>query len=111
MSTDDIGTPGDGEPTVENLAARVRDLETDVYGYTNDGRSAGGEVMVDVKRSIVFLENRHLEDGDRSGVRIEDIYAVTDVLGIDRSLAEQAFEKLRRQGEVYERATDEVRTT
>ena len=111
MSADDIDTPSDDEPTVEGLAARVRDLEADVYGYANGERSAGDEVIVDVKRSIVFLENRHLEDGDRGGVDVEDVYEVAEVLGIERSLAAQAYEKLRRQGEVYEPASGEVRTT
>ena len=111
MNADDIGTSSDDEPTVKGLAARVRDLEADVYGYTNGERSAGDEVIVDVKRSIVFLENRHLEDGDCGGVDIEDVYEVAKVLGIERSLAAQAYEKLRRQGEVYEPASGEVRTT
>ena len=111
MSDTEISSDGDDEATIEGLAARVRDLEADVYGYANDERSAGDEAIVDVKRSIVFLETRRLEDGDRGGVDVKDVYEITEVLGIERSLAAQAYEKLRRQGEVYEPASGEVRTT
>lgn len=109
MSDTDTTSDGDDEPTAESLAARVRDLETEVYGYSNDEQSAGDELLTDVKRSIVFLENRHPEP-ECNGVRIERLYEVTDVLDIEQSLAEQAYEKLRRRGEVYEPRTGEVRT-
>ena len=111
MSDTEISSDDDDEPTVKDLAARVRDLEADVYGYANGERSAGDEVIVDVKRSIVFLETRRLEDGDCGGIDVEDVYEVTEILGIMRPLAAQAYAKLRRRGEIYEPASGEVRTT
>ena len=96
-----------GDDELAALKARVRDLEADVYGFSDDEQSAGQQAVVDVKRTIVFLENRH--EGD--SVPVEDIWAITDVLGLSRDVAEQAFEKLRRRGEVYEPASEEVRTT
>ena len=111
MSSHDIMTDSDGdehdEQTVETLAARVRDLEADVYGYSNDEQSAGQQAVVDVKRTIVFLENRREADS----VPVEDIWTITNVLGLSQDVAEQAFEKLRRHGEIYQVTTGEVRTT
>jgi DNA replicative helicase MCM subunit Mcm2 (Cdc46/Mcm family) len=115
MSYHDITTGSNGdesdeqdEPTVENLAARVRDLEADVYGYANDEESAGQQAVVDVKRTIVFLSNR--QEGD-DAVSVEDIWTIAEILGLPQDVAEQAFEKLRRLGEIYEPASGEVRTT
>jgi DNA replicative helicase MCM subunit Mcm2 (Cdc46/Mcm family) len=109
MSDTEISSDGDGEPTIENLAARVRDLETDVYGHANDA-PAGREVAVDVKRAIVFVENRLDGREDHHGAPIETVYEVAAVIGIEQPLAEQAYEKLRRQGEVYEPVKGEVRS-
>lgn len=89
-----------------NIEARIRDLEVEVYGYDSEECSAGRQAVIDVKRTVVFLNNR-LDDG----VSVEDIYRVTDVMRIDRGLAEQAFQKLRRQGEVYQPADGVVRPT
>ena len=112
MSFNDTSTPsdGDGEPTIESLAARVRDLETEIYGHANDA-SAGRELAVDVKRAIVFVENRFEGREDHHGAPIGTVYEVTAAIGIEQPLAAQAYEKLRRQGEVYEPAEGEVRTT
>lgn len=118
MSSDDI-TPestsnsnGDESKSVDEevaaLRARVRDLKADVYGYSNDKESAGQEAVVDVKRSILFLSNRQESD---DAVPIEDIWAITALLGLSQEVAEQAFEKLRRQGEIYEPISGEVQTT
>ena len=111
MSDTEISSGGDdgGEPTVENLAARVRDLETEVYGHANDA-SAGPEVAVDVKRAIMLVENRLEGREDHHGAPVETVYEVTAAIGINQPLAEQAYEKLRRQGEVYEPAEGEVRS-
>jgi DNA replicative helicase MCM subunit Mcm2 (Cdc46/Mcm family) len=109
MSDIEISSDGDGEPTVESLAARVRDLETEVYGHANDA-SAGREVTVDVKRAIVFVENRLEGREDHHGAPIQTVYEVTAAIGIEQPLAKQAYEKLRRQGEVYEPAEGEVRS-
>ena len=106
--TSNTESDSDDEPTVENLAARVRDLEADVYGYSNDEEFAGQQAVVDVKRTIVFLSNR--QEGDE-GVPIEDIWGITNVLGLSQDVAEQALEKLRRQGEVYQPQSWTVRAT
>ena len=95
---------------VSTLESRIRALEVEVYGY-DPQRSAGEEAVVDVKRTIVFLENRYRPQDGHDGVPIEDVYAVVEVLGLSRSVAEQAYEKLRRQGEVYEPAIEKVRST
>ena len=118
MNSDDITTESisggnsDGSESVDEgvaaLRARVRDLEADVYGYSNDEESAGQEAVVDVKRTILFLSNRQESDDT---VPIEDIWAITALLGLSQAVAEQAFEKLRRQGEIYEPISGEVRTT
>ena len=103
-SDEDIESIGD---EVRSLKSRVRDLEADVYGCSNDEESAGQQAVVDVKRTIVFLSNR--QEGD--AVPVEDIWPITSVLGLSQEVSEQAFEKLRRQGEVYEPVSGEVRTT
>ena len=95
---------------VSTLESRIRALEVEVYGY-DPQRSAGEEAVVDVKRTIVFLENRYSPQEEHNSVPIEDVYEVVEVLGLSRSVAEQAYEKLRRQGEVYEPASEKVRST
>lgn len=102
------------EPTkVDSLEQRVRDLEVEVYGHRGDGDGGGGEVsagqsaVVDMKRTAVFLDER--TDGD--GAQIDDILAVAERIGLDRTTAEQAYQKLRRRGEVYEPADGLVRPT
>ena len=118
MSSDEITTEstsdGNGDESesideeVAALRARVRDLEADVYGYSNDEESAGQEAVVDVKRTILFLSNRQESDDT---VPVEDIWAITALLDLSQEVAEQALEKLRRQGEIYEPISGEVRTT
>ena len=100
----------DEQPDVTTLESRIQALEVEVYGY-DPQRSAGEEAVVDVKRAIVFLENRYSPRDEYNGVPIEDVYAVVEVLGLSQSVAEQAYEKLRRQGEVYEPAIETVRST
>lgn len=95
-------------PAEHSLEARVRDLEVEVYGY-DPNQSAGDAAVVDVKRTIAFLDDRL--DDDHRGAPIADVYRVTDVLGLSREVAEQAYEKLRRRGEVYEPVRDEVCVT
>ena len=109
-SDGDERTDADDQPELTDLEARIRDLEVEVYGYDQKEHTAGRQAVVDVKRTIVFLDNR-LEDGSRSGVPLEDIYRVAEVIGLQRPVAEQAYEKLRRHGEVYEVVSEEVRTT
>ena len=98
------------EVDIEVLEGRIRDLEVSVFGY-DPGQSAGDEAVVDVKRTVVFLENRYAPREEYDGVPVEDVYAITEVIGLSREVVEQAYEKLRRQGEVYEPAIDEVRST
>ena len=100
----------DEQSDLTTLESRIRALEVEVYGY-DPQRSAGEEAVVDMKRTIVFLENRYSPRDKYNGVPLEDVYTVVEVLGLSRSVAEQAYEKLRRQGEVYEPAIDKVRST
>lgn len=111
MSSDHPATSNDSDGnTDEDLAAlktRIKDLEVEVYGYDrSDGLSAGEEVVITLERIVVFLEKQHRqrtdEDQRDTGAPIEQIYEIADVLGFERGPAEQAYEKLRRQGEVYE---------
>ncbi|WP_049996112.1 hypothetical protein [Halococcus sediminicola] len=117
MSFDEItasnsdGDERDDEPTVESLAARVRDLEADVYGFADDEQAAGQEAVVDVKRTIVFLDNRLDEDRRVSGVPVEDVFRIAGVLGLSESVVKQAYNRLKRHGEIYEPAIEEVRAT
>ncbi|EMA38449.1 hypothetical protein [Halococcus hamelinensis] len=88
------------------LADRVSDLERDVYGYDTT-TSPGKAVAANIKRVVVFLDGVVDEDEGEDaprGVALEDVYAVAEVLNIDRELAEQAHARLRRIGEVYEPA-------
>ena len=87
------------------LKERIEDLEVEVYGYDrSDDLSAGEEVVVNLKQTVVFLEKQHRqrtdEDEQYVGVPLEQVYDIAAVLGIDCDLANQAYEKLRRQGEV-----------
>lgn len=112
MSFNDTTTESDGddEPAVEDLAARVRDLEVEVYGY-DPQRSAGEQVATDVKRTVVFLEDRFDDpDEEYRGVPLEAVYRVAEIIGVERSLAKQAYSRLKRKGEVYEPADQEVAT-
>lgn len=110
MSDIEMSSDGEGEPTIENLAARVHDLEVEVYGY-DPQLSPGEEIVVDVKRTIVFLEGRFEDRGEEyRGVPLEAVYRVVDVIGIDRDLAKQAYDRLKRMGEIYEPADQEVAT-
>lgn len=111
-SDSDRGT----DEKLADLKTRIENLEVEVYGYDrNDDLSAGEEVVITLKRIVVFLEKQHCqqtsEDERDAGAPIEQIYEVADVLGIERDLAEQAHEKLRRQGEVYEPISGMVRAT
>jgi DNA replicative helicase MCM subunit Mcm2 (Cdc46/Mcm family) len=98
------------------LKERIEDLEVEVYGYDrSDDLSAGEEVVVNLKQTVVFLENQHRRRTDENeryaGAPIEQVYDIAGVLGMDRDLAKQAYEKLRRQGEVYEPTSGTVRAT
>lgn len=98
------------------LKERIEDLEVEVYGYNRSSDlSAGEEIVVNLKQTVVFLENQHRQRTDKderyAGVPIEQVYDIAAVLGIDRDLAKQAYEKLRRQGEVYEPTSGTVRAT
>lgn len=90
------------------LADRVSDLERDLYGY--DTTSSPGEaVAANIKRVIVFLDGVEGEDKDApSGVPLDDVYAVANVIGINRELTDQACGRLHRVGEIYELAEDRV---
>ena len=74
-----------------------------------------GSTLQDLERIVVFLEKQHRqrtdEDQRNAGAPIEQIYEITDALGFERGLAEQAYEKLRRQGEVYEPTSGTVKAT
>lgn len=87
--TESTGRRGDPE-------ARIRDPEGEVYGHDSNERSACRQAVVDVKLTVVFLDDR-LDD-----VSVDDVYPITDVIVIERDLAERASGKSRRQGEVYQ---------
>ena len=87
------------------LKERIEDLEVEVYGYDrSDGLSAGEDVVINLKQTVVFLEKQHRqrtdEDEQYVGAPLEQVYDIAAVLGIDHDLANQAYEKLRWQGEV-----------
>ena len=114
----DISSDSDGstEVALSELKERIEDLEVEVYGYDRgEGLSAGEEVVVNLKQIVVFLEKQHRqrtdEDDQYAGAPIEQVYEIAGVIGIDHDLAEQAYEKLRRQGEVYEPTSGTVRVT
>ena len=120
MSSNRTDTSSDGDANTDvdlaELEERIEDLEVEVYGYDrSEDLSAGEEVVVNLKQTVVFLEKQHRqrtdEDEQYAGVPIEQIYDIAGVLGIDRDLAEQVYEKLRRQGEVYEPTSGTVRAT
>lgn len=108
MSFNDTETDSDATDSTDDdhdLEARIRDLEVEVYGYESNDPSPAAEALRDVKRTVVFLDNR------LDGAPVEDVYRVAEVIGINRELAEQAYAKLRRQGEVYEITSGEVKPT
>ena len=51
-----------------------------------------------------------LEDEYEDGAPVEKVYARADAVGMERSKAEHEIEKLRNRGELYEPATDHLRT-
>lgn len=119
MSFDDIteinsDSSGDGSIDVSELRKRVEDLEVEVYGHdrTTD-LSAGDHATVTIKRVVVFLEKLHIKTNpdDSPGAALEKIHDVAEALGLDRTVSEQALEKLRRRGEVYEPQKGMVRAT
>lgn len=55
--------------------------KAEVYRFANDEQAAGQEAVVDVKRTIVFLDNRLDEDRRVSGVPVEDVFRIAGVLG------------------------------
>lgn len=120
MSSDHPDTSSDSDEStgvdLVELRERIEDLEVEVYGYDRSGDlSAGEEAVVNLKQVIVFLEKQHhqqtSEDERDAGASIEQVYEIAEVIGMDRNLAEQAYEKLRRQGEVYEPTSGTVKAT
>lgn len=106
MSSNFSDTDSDATDSTDDdhdLEARIRDLEVEVYGYESNDPSPAAEAVMDVKRTVVFLDNR------LDGAPIEDVYRVAEVIGINRGLAEQAYAKLKRHGEVYELADEVVK--
>ena len=51
-----------------------------------------------------------LEDEYEDGAPVEEVYERADAVGMERSKAEHEIEKLRNRGELYEPATDHLRT-
>lgn len=101
------------EIDVEELKERVEDLEVRVYGHDRSSDLSAGEVAaVNLKQTVVFVERQttHPDDTD-PGAPVETVIDVAEALGMDRELADQALEKLRRQGEVYEPQTGAVKAT
>lgn len=107
---------GDTDEEIAEVKKRIEDLEVEVYGYDrSDDLSASEEIVVNLKQTVVFLEKQHRrrtgEDERYAGAPIEQVYDIAEVFGIDRNLAKQAYENLRRQGEVYEPTSGTVRAT
>ena len=113
--TDDERDGNSGENFAE-LRERIEDLEVEVYEYNrSDDLSAGEEVVITLKQTVIFLEKQHRQQTDEdersAGAPLEQVYDIAEVLEIERDLAKQAYEKLRRQGEVYEPTSGTVRAT
>lgn len=111
MSETDTTESGGDEPTVESLAARVRDLEKTIHGVGWNGLAGDESVeqrtrIKSVKQVIALVET-HNDDG----APLQEIYNITTTLGIEFDDAKAEIRKLRRQGEIYEPQSDYLRVT
>lgn len=59
----------------------------------------------------LLAAHKHEADEYPEAASIERVLDIAELVGIERSNAEHELEKLRRQGEVYEPATDYLRVT
>ena len=87
----DTSSESDARTDVDlaELKERIEDLEVEVYGYDrSDGLSAGEEVVITLKQTVVFLEKQHRQRTDEDeryvGAPLEQVYDIAGVLGIDQ---------------------------
>ncbi|WP_435075985.1 hypothetical protein [Halococcus sp. AFM35] len=112
INSDSSGDGSDESIDTSELRKRVEDLEVEVYGHDRTTElSAGDHATITVKRVVVFLEKlrSHTDPDDIPGAATGEIHDVAEALGLDHTVSEQALEKLRRRGEVYEAQSGVVR--
>ena len=113
MSSNDSNND-DVDVDVDELKSRVEDLEVRVFGHDRSNDLSAGEVaVVNLKQTVVFVERQttYPDEETDPGAPVDTVIDVAEALGMDRELATQALEKLRRQGEVYEPTTGAVKAT
>ena len=113
-----MSSDSDIEKRIERLEERVERAE-ERMGVSERSETLASDDSLEqrhrlksIKQIIELVEkNRHEADKYPEAASIERVLEVAELVGIERSNAEHELEKLRRQGEVYEPATDYLRVT
>jgi len=103
----------DADRAIEIIQSSLWDLgiNTGVEGFGGDesesGTSEGDQELTDRVENIIG----NIEEKYEEGAPVERVIDHATELGIDRSKMKSQIEKLKQKGEVYEPATDHLRTT
>lgn len=94
---------------IEDDTIVINDIrrEFDIDGLEAEAALQGvRERTVSVKKIV-----SKVEEGHDSGAPVDKVVSLLTYVGMSREKAESELEKLRRKGEIYEPATDRLRTT